>query len=64
MDQAINRLDGERPDPDATTTMLGRLLDGSLCSLATYHLLKADLPDLLMIRGLPEASGRPSSSRG
>jgi hypothetical protein len=41
-------------------TMLGRLLDGSLRGLATYHLLKADL---LMIRGLPETPSRPINNR-
>lgn len=41
-------------------TMLGRLLDGSLRGLATYHLLKADL---VMIRGLPEAPSCPASDR-
>jgi hypothetical protein len=57
----MNGFDGECSDPDATMTMLGRLLDGSVRGLAIYHLLKADL---LMIRGLPEASGRPSGNRG
>jgi hypothetical protein len=48
-----------RDDPDATLTMLGSLLDGSLCGLATYHLLKADL---LKIRGLPETPSHPISN--
>lgn len=51
---------GVRAEPDATMTMLSRLLDGSLCGLATYHLLRADL---LMIRGLPETTSRPIGDR-
>jgi hypothetical protein len=56
----MNRFDRDRSDADATMTMLGRLLDGSLRGLATYHLLRADL---LMIRELPEAPSRPRSTR-
>jgi hypothetical protein len=56
----MNRPGGDPSGPDATMTMLGRLLDGSLRGLATYHLLEADL---LMIRGLPEAPSRPISNR-
>jgi hypothetical protein len=54
----MNRSGGDPSEPDASMTMLGRLLDGSLRGLATYHLLKADL---LMIRGLSEAPSRPIS---
>jgi hypothetical protein len=39
----MNRSGGDPSGPDATVTMLGRLLDGSLRGLATYHLLEADL---------------------
>jgi hypothetical protein len=55
----MNRSGGDPSEPDATMTMLGRLLDGSLRGVAAYHLLKADL---LMICGLPEAPGRPISN--
>ena len=54
----MNRSGGDPSEPDASMTMLGRLLDGSLRGLAIYHLLKADL---LMIRGLSEAPSRPIS---
>jgi hypothetical protein len=54
----MNRSGGDPSEPDASMTMLRRLLDGSLRGLATYHLLKADL---LMIRGLSEAPSRPIS---
>jgi hypothetical protein len=54
----MNRSGGDPSERDASMTMLGTLLDGSLRGLATYHLLKADL---LMIRGLPEAPSRPIS---
>jgi hypothetical protein len=56
---SVNHSDGDGSQPDATMTMLRRLVDGSLCGLATYHLLKADL---LMIRGLPETPSRPPAS--
>ena len=55
-DQSMNRDGGDRSNPGATMTMLSRLVDGSLCGLATYHLLKADV---LMIRGLPDAPSPP-----
>jgi hypothetical protein len=58
--QRANRPGGDPSEPDATMTMLGRLLDGSLRGLATHHLLKADL---LMIRGLPETPSRPINNR-
>ncbi|MGO9908870.1 MAG: hypothetical protein ACLPY3_24630 [Solirubrobacteraceae bacterium] len=60
MSQSLNRSAGDRPEPDASLTMLSVLLDGSLRGLATYHLLKADL---LTIRGLPETPSRPISNR-
>jgi hypothetical protein len=60
VDQSPNRSAGDRSEPDATMMMLSGLLDGSLCGLATYHLLKADL---LAIRGLPETPSRPISSQ-
>ena len=56
----MNRFDRDRSDADATMTILGTLLDGSLRGLATYHLLRADL---LMIRELPETPSRPSNTR-
>jgi hypothetical protein len=55
----MNHSGGSPSEPDATMTMLARVLDGSLRGLATYHLLKADL---LMIRGLPETPSRPISN--
>ncbi len=57
IDRSTNR--GDRPEPDATLAMLGKLLDGSLRGLASYHLLKADL---LVIRGLPETPIRQISN--
>jgi hypothetical protein len=60
VDHSLNRSARDGSEPDATMTMLGRLLDGSLCGLATYHLLKADLPT---IRGFPETPRRPISDR-
>jgi hypothetical protein len=56
----MNRPGRNPSEPDATMTMLGTLLDGSLRGLATYHLLRADL---LMIRGLPETPSGPISDR-
>jgi hypothetical protein len=58
--QSLNHPPGDCPELDPSVMMLSVVLDGSLCGLATYHLLKSDL---LAIRGLPETRDHPTGSR-